>query len=201
MSAAPRHPRDLGYNGLKMTADEYLLLGETQDRYELIDGVVVMSPSPFPVHNEIAHEVAHQLTLFARREAGPPPIRVFPETDVRFSSGIVYRPDVCAYRAERLPRRVRRLETPPDLIVEVLSGGTKPLDLITKRDDYDRFGVGEYWVIDPATGEPRVWRRQRMRLAEASVEGDDLPCAVFPGFTLDLRPVRALADDGSDEER
>ena len=43
----------------------------------------------------------------------------------------------------------RRIRGVPDLVVEILSAGSKPLDLITKRDDYDAFGVGEYWVVDP----------------------------------------------------
>lgn len=119
---------------------------------------------------------------------------MFAETDVRFSSGAVYRPDVCAYRTERLSAQVQRLDSPPDLVVEVLSPGGKPLDLITKRDDYDRFGVGEYWIVDPAIGEVLCYRRRGARLYEGPAEGDGLPCAALPGFVLDLRPLRAMAD-------
>src|SRR5207248_98420 len=132
MSAAPRYPRDIGYNGLRMTADEYLALGETPERYELIDGVVVMSPSPFPDHSEIAIEITFQLKQFARSGGK---VRTFADTDVRLTSGKVYRPDVWVYRAERLASKVEHLTTPPDLAVEILSPSSKPLDLITKRDD------------------------------------------------------------------
>src|SRR5690606_10243134 len=114
-----------------------------------------------------------------------------------FSSGAVYRPDVCAYRSERLPAKVQRLDTPPDLVVEILSPGSKPLDLITKRDDYDRFGVGEYWIVDPSSGEVRAYRRQGARLYESPAEGDELACGALPGFVLDLRPIRTLAGCGN----
>lgn len=190
MSAVPRHPSDIGYAGLRMTADEYLALGETQERYELIHGIVVMARSPLASHNEIAARIVFQLGTFAERTGA---IRIFPETDVRFPGDTVYRPDISIYRAERLPPRVERLDAPPDLIIEILSGGTKPLDLITKRDDYDRFGVGEYWAVDPAMATVRCWRRQGARLIEAPAEGDSVPSAAIAGFSLDLRSIRELA--------
>ena len=101
-----------------MTADEFLAIGETQERYELIDGVVVLSPSPFPSHNEITARITGQLFVFAERHGT---IRFFPETDIRLNTGKVYRPDIAVYIANRIPKRVPRLDTPPDLVVEVLS--------------------------------------------------------------------------------
>lgn len=195
MSAVPRYPSDIGYAGLKMTAEDFFSLGETAERYELIDGVVVMSPSASARHNEIAAQIVHQLLAHAG-SAGA--IRVFPETDVKFRGDKVYRPDISVYRRDRLPANVERLTEPPDLIVEVLSPGTKPLDLITKRDDYDAAGVAEYWAVDPATGDVRCWRQQparsgATRLYEMPVEPDELASQALAGFTLDLRPLRKIA--------
>ena len=188
MSAAPRHPRDLGYAGLRMTADEYLSLGETQDRYELVDGVVFMSPSPLPRHGEVLSELVYQLKAFA---GGTRAIRVFPETDVQLSAQTVYRPDVAVYRADRLPAAPERLDSAPDLIIEILSPTTRPFDLITKRDDYERFGVAEYWVVDPTNGAVRRFLRRSQRLVETPADGDSLLSEAIAGFTLDLRPLRA----------
>lgn len=193
MSAPPKYPRDIGYAGLRMTADEYLALGETEERYELIDGVVVMSPSPVPTHGEILSELVFQLKVYATRSGS---IRVFPETDVRFGGGTVYKPDVCAYRSERLPPKVERLEVPPDLVIEILSAGSKAFDLITKRDDYERFGVGEYWAVDPTTAEVRCWQRNGPRLVEAPLDGDAVQSKALAGFSLDLVPIRRIGTGG-----
>lgn len=184
-------PHNLGdYNGLRMSADEYLALGETSDRYELIHGTVVMSPSALANHNRVLLEIAWQLETFAKQTGA---VVVILETDVRFSGDTVYRPDVIAYRSGRLPDRVTRLDEAPDLVVEVLSGGTKMLDLITKRDDYDRFGVAEYWTVDPNTAELRCWRRQGSRLCEVPIESDTVASSAIEGFHLDLAPIRKIA--------
>ncbi len=190
MSAATRFPVELGYAGLTMTADEYLALGETPERYELIHGVVVMTPSPGAKHGTIAAEIIRQLGNFG--------VRPFGETDVPISASTVYQPDVCAYRAGRLRGRANRLPPAPDLVVEITSPSSKALDLITKRADYERSGVGEYWVVDPDTLIFRCWRRDGAAMAEFPFDptADTLPSRAFPGFSLDLRALRALFDEG-----
>lgn len=187
MSAVPRHPSDLGYAGLLMTADEYLALGETPERYELINGVVVMSPSPTPWHQHIVVELVGELYVLRKRLPG---LMIFSDTDLRLGASKVYRPDVCAYRPGRLASVPPRLDTPPDLVVEVLSPGSPPLDLITKRDDYEKFGVGEYWVIDPADGKVRCWVREVSQFLERPVGSDALPSTALPGFELPLAAIR-----------
>lgn len=195
MSAVPSYPSDVGYAGLKMTADEFLALGETSERYELIEGVVVMSPSPTARHNVMLLEIALQLRRYGD-ETGE--ITVVPETDVRFMADKVYRPDISVYAAEAVPSLSGRLSLPPALIIEVLSPGTKSLDLLTKRDDYDAAGVLEYWAADPATGDVRCWQRQtgaagHSRLCEIPPEGDTVTSTAFAGLVLDLRPLRKIA--------
>jgi Uma2 family endonuclease len=176
-----------------MTADEYLALGETPERYELIDGVVVMSPSPTPSHSEIINEIVYQLKAFAR---GPDAPRVFADTDLRLAPNLVYRPDLAAYLAAHLPLHPTALSTPPDLAVEVLSPSNRGLDLVTKRRDYDRFGVGEYWIIDPEAGHIRALQRQApgAPFAEMLVTGPQLASTAIPGFVLELQPILAMID-------
>lgn len=186
----------MGYAGLRMTAEEFAALGETAERYELIDGIVSMSPSPTPRHQLFVVEL---LAQFLRWRAANPGATILPDVDLRLSRGQVYRPDVLVYAPGRLVSLPERLVTPPDLVVEILSPGSKPLDLITKRDDYDRFGVGEYWVIDPVEGTARAWQRRAgepgAQMLEIGVMRDAVRSSSLAGFTLDLSPLRAAAGD------
>jgi Uma2 family endonuclease len=188
MSVAPRFPSDIGYAGLRMTADDYLSLGETHERYELIDGVVVMmSPSPSAKHQELIYLILSSLGQWDHARKS---LRVFPDADLRLADHLVYRPDISVYMKASLPKGASRLTTPPELIIEVLSPGSRPIDLITKRDDYERFGVPEYWAIDPDTLRVRAWRRQGARLVELAPSDDQIDSTSIPGFSLDLASLR-----------
>ncbi|MEX2217401.1 MAG: Uma2 family endonuclease [Phycisphaerales bacterium] len=189
MSTAAKYPADFGYAGLTMKADEYLALGETPDRYELVHGVVLMSPSPLPIHSLILSRLQQQLLAFGDRTSS---LTFFSDTDVRFDDTTVYRPDLCVYSTRRLPAIPGRLDLAPDLVIEVLSPSHRGLDLMTKRRDYEKFGVGEYWIIDPANGEVRAWRRTGTRFEDVPCSGDQVQSAAIPGLLIDMRPVRAL---------
>lgn len=109
-------------------------------------------------------------------------------------SGLAYRPDIAVCRAERLASKtLTRLDLPPDLIVEVLSPSTKPYDLVTKRGDYDRFGVAEYWVVDPNDAGIRGWTRRGTEWEDAPRSPDVCIGTAIAGFTLDVAPVRMIA--------
>ena len=188
MSAAPRFPSSIGYNGLRMTADEYLAIGETPERYELINGVVFMSPSPSFRHQRVLRHVLKQFETCADRLRG---LEIAIDTDLALGEHTVYQPDIAVYAPGRLPTDAAKLEVAPDLAVEILSPSSRPLDLVTKRDDYEKFGVGEYWVIDPIPVTLRRWRREGDRLVETPVDALSVSCESVPGLALDLAKVRA----------
>jgi len=192
MSALGTNDADLGFSGRRLSADEFFALGETTERLELINGVIYVSPSPLLPHQKIVLQILRQ--LFAAQDRG---LRVefYPDTDVQFAPDLVYRPDISVYNAQRLITTPSRLTLPPDLVIEILSGGSKGRDLITKRDDYEKHGVGEYWAIDPADLRVRAWRRDAAApdiFTELPFRGTSLPSSVIAGFTLDLTPLRDI---------
>lgn len=189
MSAASKYPPEFGYAGLRMKASEYIALGETNDRYELIDGIVVMSPSPLPRHQKVRAFLAASLVGSAKSIPG---LEFFPDTDVIFAEGTVYRPDFSIYAPGKLRGVPIRLTLVPDLVIEILSPGSKPLDLVTKRDDYGRFGVGEYWVIDPADLSVRLWRSRAGQFEETPMSGETLASTAIAGVVLDLAALRTF---------
>ncbi|MEX2217273.1 MAG: Uma2 family endonuclease [Phycisphaerales bacterium] len=179
-----------GYLGLRMGADDFLGLGQTRERYELVHGVVCMSPRPNTLHQTLLLLIAEQLRAYCRSQAGA---RVFPDVDVVVAGDTVYAPDLVCYLPGRVKGYPVRLDTAPDLVVEILSHGTKAFDLTTKLDDYQKFGVPEYWTYDPSDGQLRCFRRNGAELVRVPVSGERVESTALPGFVLDLRPLREAA--------
>lgn len=188
MSAALRFPHGFGLAGLRMTAREYFALGETDEQYELIDGVLVMSPSPSLSHQDL---VLKLIRLVATAADELPGTRIVLDTDIKFSDNTVYRPDIAVYATGRLVGQPRYPEIPPDLVIEILSPSSQPRDLITKRDDSARFGVREYWVIDPTEQSAKVFRMtaRARKFGRPTTASGRLTSSAVPGLAVDLKSV------------
>lgn len=189
MSAALRFPHPLGAAGLRMTAREYFSLGETDTRYELIDGVLVMSPSPTRSHQDVIRSLLRQLEPQADALPG---VAIVLDTDIKFADDTVYRPDVAIYLPGRLPDDADYPDIPPDLIIEVISPSSEARDLLTNRTDYARFGVTEYWVVDPGAASVRCFRaaRKSRKYARTIVTKTAIDSAAVPGIRIDLGLAR-----------
>lgn len=183
-----------GYAGLRMTADEYLALPPDGERYELVEGVVVMSPSPVLRHQAVSGEIFGQLHVFLRTN---PVGFAFFEVDVRLGRGaggrdVVFRPDLIFVRRERFGALPAYVTGAPDLVVEVVSPGYRRYDRETKRSEYERHGVGEYWLIDPEEATIDLWRLVGDRFATMDAGASTFASQAVPGFVLDLDAIRAL---------
>jgi Uma2 family endonuclease len=173
-----------------MSAVEFLSLGETSDRLELIDGVVVVSPSPLPRHQRVVQELFRQID---RQCVALGTAEVYLDADVRFGEAVVFRPDLSVFATGRLPPDPDSLAIAPDLVIEVLSPSSRSLDLVAKRDHYERNGVAEYIVVDADSGRVQRWCRKGARFVETPVTGDSLVSRAFASLTLDLERVRRAA--------
>ncbi len=146
-----------------------------------------MSPSPTPQHQSLVSRLFAWIDDHLEASGHG---RAYPDTDVRFDSQRVYRPDVCVFASDPRGEVRTRLEGAPDLVIEVLSPHSRPLDLVTKRQDYERFGVREYWVIDPADASVRCWDRRGNVLVERAASDLRVTSEVVRGFSLDLAVLR-----------
>lgn len=179
-------------SGLRMSAGEFLEILDESKNYELINGVVTVTPSPAPKHQRVTFEVSLQLGNYLEKN---PVGEAFIETDVHLGEGptggdLVYRPEVVFYVAERLVGLEDRLSGAPDLVVEVVSRGSRRFDSETKRNDYERLGVKEYWLIDPANNAIQVFRLKGKQFIETTVTEDRFASEAVPGFVLDVSRVR-----------
>jgi Uma2 family endonuclease len=126
------------------TADDLDSLPDDGNRYELLDGEVLVSPSPRVVHQAVQLELAYQL-----RQALPAGLRLLTAPmDVRFGPKRQLQPDLLVIRDEGLD--AARVEAVPLLVVEILSRGTRSRDLVSKRRAYEQEGVASYWIVDPS---------------------------------------------------
>ena len=125
-------------------------------RYELYDGEVVVVPMPFPRHQRVAFNIGEILRDYERRMGG----LVFGvPIDIVFSEHNVVQPDVVFFRQERrhLIDMMAATRAAPDLAVEVLSRGTEARDRGRKMQLLARFGVPEYWIVDPVKNTLEIY--------------------------------------------
>lgn len=139
-------------------------------RYELVDGVLLVSPSPIRPHQRVAARLIGLLGA-----ALPPDLEVLGAPfDWLVSETTVLEPDVLVARADDPGERW--LEAVPLMVTEILSPSTRLRDLGLKRLAYQECGVEWYWVIDPDPDEPRltVFRLEDGHyVEEAVVVGDE----------------------------
>ncbi|MGH9063957.1 MAG: Uma2 family endonuclease [Acidimicrobiales bacterium] len=157
------------------------------NRYEVLDGSLVVSPPPGTAHQGAVLRLAVLLDAASR----PLGLRTFPAPVAwRIGPGQVPEPDLMVVSPEAVaPRAVER---PPLLVVEVLSPSGRDRDLSEKRRIYARGGARTYWIVDPAEPSLVVLRltgdhydeEARVAGASAYITEDPFPVRVVPAELL-----------------
>ncbi|MBX2899940.1 MAG: Uma2 family endonuclease [Cyclobacteriaceae bacterium] len=134
-------------------------------RAELIDNSLYMSPAPSVSHQDIAGTLYSSILVFIRKQQIG---KVFiSPIDVFLTKSNVFQPDIVFVSNPNLSiLKEDGIYGSPDLVVEVLSTGTKKLDLTKKKDAYEKAGVKEYWVVDPETHEAIGFRLMKGKFEE-----------------------------------
>jgi Uma2 family endonuclease len=175
-----------------ITRHEYALIPVGAPNYQLIEGDLVMSPSPSSYHQDILLNLA---TLFRGylREHPIGKIYVAP-LDTYLSDINVYQPDLLFIRKENLDIvEEHGIEGAPDLAIEILSKSSAKYDLGTKRSVYGRTGVDELWIIDPAKRTLSLYRfSENTSTPVATYKAKQkFTSDILPGLTIDLAEVFA----------
>ncbi len=169
----------------KVTYADFLLFPDDGRRHELLDGEHVVTASPVPKHQRICTRLLYLLEQHL--ETHPVGVLYGGPVDLLLSDVDVAAPDIVFVSNERaLIVGEKNLQGAPDLVVEVLSPGTKRRDLGVKRDLYERSGVGEYWVVDPVAQTVAVYCRIGGRFREPRLYATTalIASAIFPGLEL-----------------
>jgi len=131
----------------RFTYQEYAKLPEGAD-FQLIDGEIVMTPSPGTVHQEVQARLGFLLQQFLQTTNWGK--LFYAPTDVYFTEHDTFQPDILIVSKARFDIiKEQRIEDAPDLVVEILSPSTGYYDLAQKKRVYESFGVSEYWIVDP----------------------------------------------------
>lgn len=177
---------------IKFTYEDYLLFPDDGRRHELIDGEHYMTPSPSTRHQRISRNLLTLLHNYLRQsKAG----EIFDApTDVLLSDQDVVQPDllfVSAAKAEII--KEKEIRGAPDLIVEIISETTRKTDEVIKRKLYERYGVLEYWIVDPELETIKVFRMTEqgyVRSSELSNEAKDiLTTTLLPDLKISLSEI------------
>jgi Uma2 family endonuclease len=131
------------------TYDDYRLLPDDGNRYEVIDGDLVVTPVPTTTHQRVSKRI--QLALMLQIEERGLGVVYNAPIDVILSATRTVQPDLLVIREARTGIVTERgIEGPPDIIVEILSPSTATVDRNTKSRLYASVGVAEYWIVDPS---------------------------------------------------
>jgi Uma2 family endonuclease len=180
-------PSDLSFPS-NLTWDEFLALPYELRNASLIDGEVIVNP-PNAQHELIVRNL--HLVFVEWMRAGKGRGQISTQQPVKINDRRGYQPDFSWYPHEVCSPLDEALSFngPPGLVVEVLSPSTRTFDMVRKRHDYERIGLGEVWFIDPNPAEQVVLAYQRRMpdepfMAVEAKPDDHLTSPVLEGFEL-----------------
>lgn len=173
-----------------MTVREYRLLPEDGRRWELFEGDFLVTPAPTPLHQKISRRLQYAL-MTQLEDTGLAQVINAP-IDVIFDDLNVVQPDlviVSTARASLITERA--VEGAPDVLVEILSPSSIDRDRQLKLRLYERFGVREYWIVDPKHGFLEAYRlgTAGYELRERHDRASTLRCPDFPTLQIALAPL------------
>jgi Uma2 family endonuclease len=182
----------------RLTYEAWLALPETKQRYEIVDGVLIMPPAPTPAHQWFLQRIFLQLHNFV--EARHLGVVLFAPVDllIRREPLRTRQPDILYMSAERTGVRglvelqgLQFLEIPPDLVVEGLSPSNTRREMENKLGDYRQIGVIECWLVSPEAETIEVLRFSTEGATTAGILGIDatLRSEVLGDFTLPIREI------------
>ena len=179
------------------TAEMVRALPDDGNRYEVVDGELLVTPSPLWIHQRAAQQLAWRFDAHVRR-LGIGEALMSP-ADIELDPASMVQPDVFVYgKIEgRRPRKWNE-GAPLLLVLEVLSPGTARVDRNKKRRRYQRAGIPEYWIVDFESRIIERWRPpdERPEILADTIEW--LPPGGIEPLTIDLGEYFRLVHDEQD---
>ena len=173
----------------KSTYEDYLKTPE-DERYELIEGKLLMTPSPIPTHQRISRKIEFILEKFVtENDLGE---IFYAPCDVYLNTENVVQPDILFISKERLNIiGEKNIQGAPDLVIEIISENSAYRDLVQKKRLYATFGVKEYWSVIPGEEliEIHILKDDKYTLYNTYKKTDILESTYFKGLKINLEMI------------
>jgi Uma2 family endonuclease len=178
----------------KMTVEEFRELDFPDDDpfiYELIEGILIKKQVPKPVHQQAVVSIAYAfISLILEKSNG---FAYTSPIDVYLDKYNNTQPDVLFITKERdfIIDPQQGITGAPDLIVEVLSPSTAKVDKVFKKALYLKFGVKEYWIVDPIYKSILVYvlNNDQYDLKQELFEDGKIESSILIDLNLDIKNI------------
>jgi Uma2 family endonuclease len=185
MALADAGARRYAYADLEMFPDDRL-------RREIIDGQLIVTPSPAVRHQRASANIHYRLFAYSKEHGG---LALAAPTDVILSDSDVVEPDLLFVGSRHADRvGAKAIEAVPDLVIEISSPSTRRLELVRKRELYERFLVPEYWYVDLDVDRVEIYTLTGGIYPAPAIRypGETLCSSALPGFTMPATEALAL---------
>lgn len=159
-------------------------------RYELYDGELAVVPAPLPRHQRALLNLEDIFRAYTRAHGGE---ALVSPIDIVLSDCNVVQPDLVFFGSARqhVVKADEPIRVPPDIAIEILSPSTASTDRGRKMRVLARFGLPEYWLVDPVVGtiEVYVLVGSTLELRQNASGNDAVRSALFPDLVVPLADV------------
>jgi Uma2 family endonuclease len=172
------------------TVGDFLQLGEMSTPCELINGDLIMSPAPTPLHQTVSSNLNDLLKAEAKKRGDTvlyAPIDVFIDNKNVFQPDLIY---ITRQRGDIIS--LRGVEGAPDIIIEIVSPSSVFIDRNKKKRAYQNAGTREFWLVDPANKTLEIYLHDQadhdtphLYLVEQGV----VKSTVLPDLAFDLSSI------------
>lgn len=174
----------------KHTIKDYKLLPEGAP-YQLIEGELVMTPSPTTFHQIISGNLFGKMRDMVKEKGAG--LVLFAPLDIYLDDENVFQPDIVFIPKQR--RDIIRddgIHGAPDMVIEILSPSTAYYDIKKKFKIYEKFGVKEYWIVDPEMKGVELFsltEQAKFLLSAALAEQGTVRSGILAGFEITLEEI------------
>lgn len=153
-----------------------------ENKYELIDGIVLMSPRPNIKHQDVMSNLHLEIGNFLKGKQ----CRVFTEIELEYEDNVLI-PDISVICGLE-NTNIQRYKKAPEIVIEILSPSSRYMDTFTKLIKYELLGVKEYWIADPEKETITIYNFELKTNIEFS-KLDKLVSSVFNELEIDLNDI------------